>query len=200
MLTISGICPRRSTPPERGRRVVLPWRRQMISSYAAHPLAGHRSRCGWPPRRSSRDRRRHLAGWVCSCCAACRQSARETNAHAAYAPPTRSAHHPATAFASVDTPDGGLHLLLGRAGRVAATDISIAAQLPADSRRGSGDQASNLAQAEPLGTADLNGGAFFNAEFGIRHRGSTVPERSGVALSFCRRPRRTVFSYDTPCG
>ncbi|PLP85401.1 hypothetical protein CYD26_24805, partial [Pseudomonas sp. FFUP_PS_473] len=26
------------------------------------------------------------------------------------------------------------------------------------------------------------------AEFGIRHRGSTVPERSGVALSFCRRP------------
>ncbi|MCO3682843.1 hypothetical protein FA143_28940, partial [Pseudomonas aeruginosa] len=23
--------------------------------------------------------------------------------------------------------------------------------------------------------------------FGIRHRGSTVPERSGVALSFCRR-------------
>ncbi|MDW3716774.1 hypothetical protein R9X34_32895, partial [Pseudomonas sp. 2023EL-01195] len=38
--------------------------------------------------------------------------------------------------------------------------------------------------AEPLGTADLNGGAFFNAEFGIGHRGSTVPERSGVALSF----------------
>jgi hypothetical protein len=34
---------------------------------------------------------------------------------------------------------------------------------------------------------DLNGGALFNAEFGIRHRGSTVPERSGVALSFCRR-------------
>jgi hypothetical protein len=39
-----------------------------------------------------------------------------------------------------------------------------------------------------LGTTDLNGGALFNAEFGIRHRGSTVPERSGVALSFCRRP------------
>ncbi|TED73777.1 hypothetical protein IPC1511_33160 [Pseudomonas aeruginosa] len=33
----------------------------------------------------------------------------------------------------------------------------------------------------------MNGGALFNAEFGIRHRGSTVPERSGVALSFCRR-------------
>ncbi|OPE09098.1 hypothetical protein APA58_33925 [Pseudomonas aeruginosa] len=39
-----------------------------------------------------------------------------------------------------------------------------------------------------MGTTDLNGGALFNAEFGIRHRGSTVPERSGVALSFCRRP------------
>jgi hypothetical protein len=38
-----------------------------------------------------------------------------------------------------------------------------------------------------LGMTDLNGGALFNAEFGIRHRGSTVPERSGVALSFCRR-------------
>ncbi|RQG24508.1 hypothetical protein IPC228_23405 [Pseudomonas aeruginosa] len=41
-----------------------------------------------------------------------------------------------------------------------------------------------------MGTTDLNGGALFNAEFGIRHRGSTVPERSGVALSFCRRPLR----------
>ncbi|WP_416199468.1 hypothetical protein [Pseudomonas helleri] len=39
---------------------------------------------------------------------------------------------------------------------------------------------------------DLNGGALFNAEFGVRHRGSIVPERSGVALSFCRRhPKRT---------
>jgi mannose/fructose-specific phosphotransferase system component IIA len=80
-----------------------------------------------------------------------------------------------------------LHLLLGRVGRVAATDISIAAQLPADGRRGSVDQAGNPTQAEALGMTDLNGGALFNAEFGIRHRGSTVPERSGVALSFCRR-------------
>ncbi|ATH79947.1 hypothetical protein CO724_01775 [Ectopseudomonas mendocina] len=39
---------------------------------------------------------------------------------------------------------------------------------------------------------DLNGGALFNAEFGIRHRDSTVPERSGVALSF---RRRRVFYY-----
>ncbi|MQU61112.1 glycosyltransferase, partial [Pseudomonas helleri] len=32
-------------------------------------------------------------------------------------------------------------------------------------------------------------------EFGIRHRGSTVPERSGVALSFCRRPPYFVFTH-----
>jgi hypothetical protein len=43
-----------------------------------------------------------------------------------------------------------------------------------------------------LGMTDLNGGALFNAEFGIRHRGSTVLERSGVALSFCRRPKLQV--------
>jgi len=36
------------------------------------------------------------------------------------------------------------------------------------------DQASNTARAEALGAADLNGGALFNAEFGIRHRGSTA--------------------------
>ncbi|MDV5220324.1 hypothetical protein RZ767_014610, partial [Pseudomonas aeruginosa] len=49
--------------------------------------------------------------------------------------------------------------------------------------------------AEALGTTDLNGGALFNAEFGIRHRGSTVPERSGVALSFCRRPLAQQCHY-----
>ncbi|TBU86331.1 hypothetical protein DNK44_23505 [Pseudomonas dryadis] len=44
---------------------------------------------------------------------------------------------------------------------------------------------------------DLNGGALFNAEFGIKHRGSTVPERSGVALRFCRRP---VFAVRSTVG
>jgi hypothetical protein len=34
----------------------------------------------------------------------------------------------------------------------------------------------NLAQAKALGMTDLNSGALFNAEFGIRHRGSTLPE------------------------
>ncbi|WP_137188392.1 hypothetical protein [Pseudomonas asiatica] len=49
-----------------------------------------------------------------------------------------------------------------------------------------------------MGTTDLYGGALFNAEFGIRHRGSTVPERSGVALSFCRR-RANRFGWQ-PTG
>ncbi|WP_236468566.1 MULTISPECIES: hypothetical protein, partial [unclassified Pseudomonas] len=38
--------------------------------------------------------------------------------------------------------------------------------------------------AEALSLTELNDGALFDAEFGIGHRGSTVPERSGVALSF----------------
>ncbi|MCC4262813.1 hypothetical protein LL270_19600, partial [Pseudomonas aestusnigri] len=33
---------------------------------------------------------------------------------------------------------------------------------------------------------DLDVGAFFETEFVVRH-GDTVPERSGVALSFCGR-------------
>ncbi len=85
----------------------------------------------------------------------------------------------------------GLHLLPGRTGRVTTAGISIAAQLPADGRRGSGDQAGNPTQAETLGMTDLND-ALFNAEFGVRHRGSTVPERPGAALNFCRRRSTTV--------
>ena len=83
-----------------------------------------------------------------------------------------------------------LHLLLSCACRVTTTNISVAANLTTDGRRGSVDQAGNLAKTGALGMADLNSGAFFNAEFGITHRGSTVMERSGVALSFCRRPGR----------
>ncbi|WP_233099555.1 hypothetical protein, partial [Pseudomonas psychrophila] len=41
---------------------------------------------------------------------------------------------------------------------------------------------------EALSLTELNDRALFNAEFGIGHRGSTVPERSGVALSFRGRP------------
>lgn len=83
-----------------------------------------------------------------------------------------------------------LHPLLGHAGRVLTTGITVAAQLTADGRGGSVDQAGNPAQAEALGVTNLNGGALFDAEFGIGHRGNTVPERSGVALSFCGRPHK----------
>lgn len=118
------------------------------------------------------------------CCAACRQSARETNAHAAYEPLTRSARYRQQLSHRSTNLAAGLHLLLSHTGRVVAAGILIATQLPADSRRGSGNQAGDPTQAEALGMTDLNGGALFNTEFGLRHRGSTVPERSGVALSF----------------
>src|SRR5690606_29155784 len=65
--------------------------------------------------------------------------------------------------------------------------VTVATHLTADGRGRAVDQAGDPAQAEALGMTDLNGGAFFNAEFGIGHRGNTVPERSGVALSFCGR-------------
>ncbi|MCX2891860.1 hypothetical protein OO258_26890, partial [Pseudomonas sp. DCB_BI] len=42
---------------------------------------------------------------------------------------------------------------------------------------------------------DLDIGAFFNAEFVIRH-GNTLPERSGVALSFCRRHANGFVQID----
>ncbi|WP_222938787.1 hypothetical protein, partial [Pseudomonas veronii] len=41
--------------------------------------------------------------------------------------------------------------------------------------------------AETLGKAELKGRTFGDTEFVIGHSGSTVPERSGVALSFCGR-------------
>ena len=81
-----------------------------------------------------------------------------------------------------------LHLLLANACRVAATGISIAAQLPADGRRGPIDQSGNPTQAQAPGMANLKDDAFFS----IRHNGSTVPERSDVVLSFCGRPNFTT--------
>src|SRR5690606_8605951 len=82
----------------------------------------------------------------------------------------------------------GLHSSLRRPGRVVPAGVTVATHLTADGRGRAVDQAGDPAQAEALGMTDLNGGAFFNAEFGIGHRGNTVPERSGVALSFCGRP------------
>ena len=59
------------------------------------------------------------------------------------------------------------HLLLGAAGRVSTTTVSIALQLSADGRGRPGNQASNGAQAEALSFPELNDGALFIAEFGI---------------------------------
>ena len=40
---------------------------------------------------------------------------------------------------------------------------------------------------------ELDGYALFDAKFVIGHRGNTVPERLGVALSFRGRPRCIYF-------
>src|SRR5690606_20231789 len=87
----------------------------------------------------------------------------------------------------------GLHSPLRRPGRVVPAGVTVATHLTADGRGRAVDQAGDPAQAEALGMTDLNGGAFFNAEFGIGHRCNTVPERSGVALSFCGRPLSVRF-------
>lgn len=44
---------------------------------------------------------------------------------------------------------------------------------------GAVDQAGNLALAEPLSMTNLNGGVLFNAEFGIKHRGTLTGKIKG---------------------
>ena len=80
-----------------------------------------------------------------------------------------------------------LHLLLGSTGLVAGARGPVAAQLPADGRGGAAEHPGNSPLAETLGKAELKGRTFGDTEFVIGHSGSTVPERSGVALSFCGR-------------
>tara|TARA_R110002095_G_scaffold216077_2_gene212016 strand:+ start:18956 stop:19291 length:336 start_codon:yes stop_codon:yes gene_type:complete len=100
----------------------------------------------------------------------------------------RSARCPAQACAWGDKPGAECSSVAGRSGPSKHTTASIALQLSADGRGRPVNQASNAAQAEALSLTELNDGALFDAEFGIGHRGSTVPERSGVALSFRGRP------------
>lgn len=68
--------------------------------------------------------------------------------------------------------------------QVASAGISIAVQFATDDKkRGSIDQAGNLAQAETLGMTDLNDGALFNTELSIdigAHRTGKIK----CALSF----------------
>ena len=85
-----------------------------------------------------------------------------------------------TAFAAL------AHLLMGLAGRIALGVATITAKFAADGLRTAIKHLGDGSLAQPLKLAKLEGDAFFNTEFVIRHR-HTVPDWSGVALSFCRR-------------
>ena len=69
---------------------------------------------------------------------------------------------------------------------VPALGIPVAPDLVADGGGATVEHPGNRALAHATQQADLNVGALFDAEFVVRH-GNTVPERSGVALSFCGR-------------
>jgi hypothetical protein len=58
---------------------------------------------------------------------------------------------------------------------------------------GSVDQVGNPTQAEALGMTDLNGGALFNAEFGIKRRGSTVPKSQVLHSDFAAASLIVIF-------
>lgn len=79
------------------------------------------------------------------------------------------------------------HGSLGMLGGVRTLGIAIAADLATDRRGTAVEHSGNRPLAHAAHQTDLDVGALFNAEFVVRH-GNTVPEMSGVALSFCRRP------------
>jgi len=64
---------------------------------------------------------------------------------------------------------------LGITGRVGLAGRPISAQLTADRRRAATQKAGYFTLAELLILTDMDGRAFFDGEFGIRHR-STLPE------------------------
>lgn len=64
---------------------------------------------------------------------------------------------------------------------------AVATRLATDGRWATVKHFGNGPLAQTLKLAKLDRDAFFNAEFLIGH-GDTVPDWSGVALSFCRRP------------
>lgn len=77
------------------------------------------------------------------------------------------------------------HLLMGLVGRIGRCGGGITAKLPADGRGTAIKHSSSRSLAQALELANLDRDAFFNAELLVRHA-YTVPERPGVALSFCR--------------
>lgn len=61
----------------------------------------------------------------------------------------------------------------------------ITSYLSTDGRRGPLQQISHPPEAQALLEADLNHGAFFDAEFRIGNGYNTLPKWSGVALRIC---------------
>ncbi len=76
---------------------------------------------------------------------------------------------------------------MGLAGRIGRCNGGITTKLSADGRGAAIQYPRDGSLAQPLELANLDSDAFFNAEFLVRHA-YTVPDGSGVALSFCRRP------------
>ncbi len=71
-------------------------------------------------------------------------------------------------------------------GDVVALGTAVTADFATDRRGTVVEHSGNGALAHAAQQTDLDVRAFFDAEFVIRH-GNTLPERPGVALSFCRR-------------
>ena len=75
---------------------------------------------------------------------------------------------------------------LGVLGDVLALGAAVTTDLATDRRGAAVKHSGNGPLAHAAQQADLDVRAFFETEFVVGH-GDTVPERSGVALSFCRR-------------
>ena len=72
-------------------------------------------------------------------------------------------------------------------GDVLALGAAVTTDLATDRRGAAVKHSGNGPLAHAAQQTDLDVRAFFETEFVVRH-GDTVQERSGVALSFCRRP------------
>jgi hypothetical protein len=83
---------------------------------------------------------------------------------------------------------------LGLTGHIALNERFVSSQLTADRRRATPDQASGFTLAEVLILANLNGHTLFNAEFGIRHRG-TLPEVEVLHSIFAAAAHKTYHFF-----
>ena len=84
---------------------------------------------------------------------------------------------------------------LGMLGDVLALGAAVTTDLATDRRGAAVKHSGNGPLAHAAQQTDLDVGAFFETEFVVRH-GDTVPERSGVALSFCGRHTTLVSRCD----